>query len=62
MRAECEFLECVNQLEKCVKQIKAISRKLEETISLDVRDGIKDMEQGLEKIEHSLAEEIEETI
>ena len=54
MCAEVKFLECVNELEKCLNTIKGLTNKMEEAIPREGLDGIADIEMGVEKIEHCL--------
>jgi len=59
MSVETEFLDCVKQLEKCVKHMKDIRHEISELVNPDALHGIALIEEGLEKIEHTLCEDIE---
>ena len=59
MKVENEFLTCVEKLEFCVKNIKSISRKLEDLSNrAAVADDIFKIEESVENIKHALEMEI----
>ena len=60
MCAEVEFLNCVDELEKCLNTIKDLTSKMKEALPSNIRDGIFDIEMGVEKIEHCMVEELNE--
>ena len=55
---EDKLVCCIEQLEKCVKEYKALTRKVEAVHSLITRDAVSQIEEGVEILKHQLEEEL----
>ena len=57
MCAKTKYLDAVNDAEKAVKVLKSVRHELD--LGMIVSDGINMIEEGLELIQHTMSEEIE---